>query len=171
MRTLLNRLDHLKVLLVDDSRDGLLVRKSLLEDAGCHVDTAVNGEEGLKLFAHGAFDVVVTDFRMPRMNGREFIHMIRIQDPDARVILLSAFIETAGLTEQNTGADLILEKCSNEQTSLVRAVKRLAKRGPVRKPPVLLRSSAAGTAGRKAIARGVRQANSLAASATQNLSH
>jgi CheY-like chemotaxis protein len=143
MRTLLNRLDHLKVLLVDDSRDGLLVRKSLLEDAGCHVDTAANGEEALKLFAHRNFDVVVTDFRMPHMNGRELIRMIRSQKPDAPVILLSGFVEFAGLTEQNTGADLVLEKCSSEQTSLIRAIGRLARRGLVRKPPASVASSSA----------------------------
>ena len=143
MKTLLNRLDQLNVLLVDDSRDGLLVRKTILEDAGCHVHTALNGEEGLKLFAHGGFDVVVTDFCMPRMDGRELIGLIRLQKPDARVILLSGFVETAGLTEQNTGADLVLQKGSNEPISLVRGIKRLARRAVARKPPVLVRSAAA----------------------------
>jgi len=171
MRTLLNRLDHIKVLLVDDSRDGLLVRKSLLEDAGCHVDTALNGEEGLKLFAHGSFDVVVTDFRMPRMNGRELIRMIRIQNPNARIILLSAFVESAGLTEQNTGADLVLEKCSNEPASLVRAVKRLARRGLVRKPPLLVNSPILQGARRKLLVRGLPRRGALPTSAIQNLSH
>lgn len=164
MRTLLNRLDHLKILLVDDSRDGLLVRKSLLEDAGCQVDTAFNGEEGLSLFAHGSFDVVVTDFRMPHMNGRELIQKIRLQNPNARVILLSAFVENAGLTEQNTGADLVLEKSSNEQTSLVRAIKRLARRGPVRKPPVMQKTAASQRIGQQ------NTAPSLARTATQGTS-
>ena len=38
------------VLLVDDNRDGLLVRRSLLEELGYSVQVAGNGEEGLKLF-------------------------------------------------------------------------------------------------------------------------
>ena len=38
------------ILLVDDNRDGLLVRRSLLEEIGYCVQIAANGEEGLKLF-------------------------------------------------------------------------------------------------------------------------
>ena len=58
------------ILLVDDNHDGLLVRRSLLEELGCRVQIAVNGEEGLKLFEAAKFDVVVTDYRMPRHERR-----------------------------------------------------------------------------------------------------
>ena len=122
------------ILLVDDNRDGLLVRRALLEEIGCCVQIAVNGEEGLKLFQAGKFDVVVTDYRMPRMNGGELIQRIRALDPKARIILLSGFAEQLGLTEQNTGADAVLAKSANEPAHLVRTVKRLVNR-PVGKPP------------------------------------
>jgi CheY-like chemotaxis protein len=122
------------ILLVDDNRDGLLVRRSLLEEIGCCVSIALNGEEGLKLFQSGKFDVVVTDYRMPRMNGGELIQRIRALEPDARIILLSGFVEPLGLTEQNTGADAVLTKTANEPAQLLRTVKRLVNR-TVRKPP------------------------------------
>jgi CheY-like chemotaxis protein len=122
------------ILLVDDNRDGLLVRRSLLEEIGCCVQIALNGEEGLKLFQAGKFDVVVTDYRMPRMNGGELIQRIRALEPNARIILLSGFVEPLGLTEQNTGADAVLTKSANEPAHLVRTVKRLVNR-TVRKPP------------------------------------
>jgi CheY-like chemotaxis protein len=122
------------ILLVDDNRDGLLVRRSLLEEIGCCVSIALNGEEGLKLFQSGKFDVVVTDYRMPRMNGGELIQRIRALEPDARIILLSGFVEPLGLTEQNTGADAVLTKSANEPAQLLRTVKRLVNR-TVRKPP------------------------------------
>jgi CheY-like chemotaxis protein len=122
------------ILLVDDNRDGLLVRRSLLEEIGCCVSIALNGEEGLKLFQAGKFDVVVTDYRMPRMNGGELIQRIRALEPNARIILLSGFVEPLGLTEQNTGADAVLIKSANEPAQLVRTVKRLVNR-TVRKPP------------------------------------
>jgi CheY-like chemotaxis protein len=122
------------ILLVDDNSDGLLVRRCLLEEIGCCVQTAVNGEEGLKLFQAAKFDVVVTDYRMPRMNGVELIQRIRLLDPNARIILLSGFVEPLGLTEQNTGADQVIAKSANEPARLVRTVKRLVNR-PVRKPP------------------------------------
>jgi CheY-like chemotaxis protein len=122
------------ILLVDDNRDGLLVRRSLLEEAGCCVQIAVNGEEGLKLFEKASFDVIVTDYRMPGMNGDELIQRIRLLDPHARIILLSGFVEPLGLTEQNTGADAVITKSANEPARLVRSVRRLVNR-VVRKPP------------------------------------
>ena len=62
------------------------------------------------------------------------IQKIRRLDPQARVILLSGFVEPLGLTEQNTGADAVITKSSNEPAHLVRSVKRLVNR-PLRKPP------------------------------------
>jgi CheY-like chemotaxis protein len=121
------------VLLVDDNRDGLLVRSSLLEELGYQVKSAKNGEEGLKLFESSNFDVVVTDYRMPRMNGVELIERIRKVNPNARIILLSGFVEPLGLTEENTGADVVIAKSANEPAHLVRWVKRLVNRS-ARKP-------------------------------------
>ena len=123
------------ILLVDDSRDGLLVRKSLLEELGYRVQIARHGEEGLKLFESESFDVVVTDYRMPRMNGAELIEKIRKVNPNARIILLSGFVDPLGLTEENTGADAVIAKSSNEPAHLSRWVKRLVNRGLSRKPP------------------------------------
>jgi CheY-like chemotaxis protein len=122
------------ILLVDDNSDGLLVRSSLLEELGYRVHSANNGEEGLKIFEAGSFDVVVTDYRMPRMNGVELIGRIRKLNPNARIILLSGFVEPLGLTEENTGADAVISKSFNEPANLVRWVKRLLNRGANRKP-------------------------------------
>ena len=122
------------VLLVDDNRDGLLVRSLLLEELGYKVQSARNGEEGLKLFQASNFDVVVTDYRMPRMNGVELIERIRQLNPNARIILLSGFVEPLGLTEENTGADAVIAKSCNEPAHLLRWVKRLVNRASARKP-------------------------------------
>lgn len=126
---------HHNILLVDDNQDGLLVRRALLEEQGYRVQVARNGEEGLKLFERSKFDVVVTDYRMPGMNGVEFIGRIRTLNANARVILLSAFVGTLNLTEGNTSADIVLAKSWNEADHLVRGVKRLVNRVPPRKPP------------------------------------
>jgi CheY-like chemotaxis protein len=88
-------------------------------------------------------DVVVSDYRMPRMNGIEFMQRIRQINPNARVILLSGFVEPMGLTEENTGADAVIAKSSNEATQLVRWIKRLINRQTVRKPPVSQKKTAA----------------------------
>jgi len=69
------------------------------------------------------------------MNGVEFIAKIRSLNANARVILLSGFVDPLGLTEENTSADLVLAKSSNEASHLVRGVKRLMNRTAPRKPP------------------------------------
>ena len=111
------------------------MRKTLLEEMGCRVWTAVNGQEGLEQFQTQIFDVVVTDYRMPRMDGIELIRRIHRLDPNARIILLSGFVEPLGLTEQTTGANAVIAKTALEPIHLVRSVKRLLNRGAVRKPP------------------------------------
>ena len=123
------------ILLVDDNRDGLLVRRSLLEEVGYRVEIATNGEEGLKLFESSSFDVVVTDFRMPRMDGAQLIQRIRQLNPQARIILLSGFVDPLGLTEQVTGADVVIAKNFHEPVHLLSWVKRLINRATPRKPP------------------------------------
>jgi CheY-like chemotaxis protein len=134
---------HPNILLVDDNPDGLLVRRTVLEELGYGVSVARNGEEGLKLFESADFDVVVTDYRMPRMNGVELIQRIRKLKPNARIILLSGFVEPLGLTEENTGADAVIAKSSNEPAHLTRWVKRLVNRA-MRKPPASLKRATAG---------------------------
>jgi CheY-like chemotaxis protein len=135
-------LNH-KILLVDDCRDGLLVRRALLEEVGYTVEVAINAEEGLKLFLASKFDVVVTDYRMPRMNGKELIERIRRSDPLARIVLLSGFVEPFGLTAENTGADAVIAKSASEAAHLLRWVKRLASRGVARKPSSAQKATAA----------------------------
>jgi len=140
-----------QILLVDDNPDGLLVRTALLKEAGYDVQIANSGQEGLKLFVGANFDVVVTDYRMPGMNGKELIEKIRDLNPLARIILLSGFVEPLGLTEESTGADVVISKSANEALHLVRSVKRLLNRGAAtRKPP----GAQAGPGGTRPRARG-----------------
>jgi CheY-like chemotaxis protein len=123
-----------EILLVDDNRQGLIARKSLLKELGYNVSTATNGDDALELFASQDFDVVITDFKMPRMDGIELIKRFRGARPGIRVILLSGFVEPLGLTEESTGADVVIVKSAGEVGHLTRSVKRLLSQ-PRRKPP------------------------------------
>ena len=131
------------ILLVDDNRNGLIVRKALLQEIGYQVETAENGEQALALVGKATFDVIVTDYRMPRMNGAELIEKLRRSDPQARIIMLSGFVDALALCEQSTGADIVLAKSSNEPAHLVRSIKRLLNRPKTRKPPASQKAPAA----------------------------
>ncbi|MDX2151083.1 MAG: response regulator [Bryobacteraceae bacterium] len=122
-----------RILIVDDNSDGLIARKHVLEELGFSTTTAGTAQEALEAFAADAFDLVVTDYRMPRMDGLEFIQHIRVQSPATRVILISGFAEALGLSHSNTGADVVIQKSNHEVSQLVAAVSGLLKVKP-RKP-------------------------------------
>jgi CheY-like chemotaxis protein len=124
-----------RILLVDDNTLGLAARRSVLEELGHKVTTLSSPHEGLELCAKQRFDVVVTDYKMPKMTGVEFIARLRKQHPNMAVILISGFTDTLGLNEANTGADAVIQKSSHEVSHLIRSVSRLLRkqREPKRK--------------------------------------
>jgi CheY-like chemotaxis protein len=124
-----------RVLLVDDNRDGLLARKSLLEEQGFILATATNGEEAFEALSKTTFDLMVTDFRMPKLNGIELIQRVRPLHPALRIILLSGFVDEFGLDEKSTGADMVIAKGAHEISHLLRSVARLLARTVARRPP------------------------------------
>ena len=148
-----SRQDDPCILLVDDNRNGLIARKSVLQEVGYRVQLASSGEEALQVFAAHRFDLVVTDYRMPCINGAELIQRLRKIRPDIPVILISGFVEPLGLNEENTGADVVIPKSAGEVPHLLRSVRRLINRGaktgrrkPARKPPAVERAPSAGKA-------------------------
>jgi two-component system, chemotaxis family, chemotaxis protein CheY len=84
-----------KVLIVDDSA---LTRRSLrqiLETAGCEVVEAENGLDGLERYFIDKPDVVLLDLVMRGMYGLEVLQKIRELDPRARIVVVSADIQTS----------------------------------------------------------------------------
>jgi CheY-like chemotaxis protein len=122
------------ILLVDDNPHGLVARRTVLEELGYVIHTGMNGAEALDLLGRHHVDLVITDFRMPNMDGTELIKQIRQLRADLPIILLSGFVEPLGLTEQSTGADVVLSKSAGEVGFLIRSVRRLLNRQPPRKP-------------------------------------
>ncbi len=123
------------ILLVDDNPNGLTARRMILEDQGFSVTTSGTAEGAWDLFRQSCFDIVVTDYRLPGMNGGDLIRLIRASDSPARIILLSGFIGVLGLNQENTGADELIIKSHKEVPELLRAVRKLAHQTPRRRPP------------------------------------
>jgi CheY-like chemotaxis protein len=134
------------ILLVDDHARGLAARRVVLAEQGFEVTTAGDGVAALQLLAEREFDLLITDYRMPRMDGLELIRQVRAQRPQQRIVLISAVAETLGLDEASTGADAVVTKNAHEVANLLRAAQRLldgrrpaGKAGP--KPPGNRRAS------------------------------
>jgi CheY-like chemotaxis protein len=124
-----------RILLVDDNAHGLSARRSVLEELGYRIATAASAAEALDQFHSQTFDLVVTDYKMPRMDGVELIARLRKHAPGLPVILISGFVDALGLNEDNTGADAVIQKSANEVSHLVRSVGRLLRKPPAKKPP------------------------------------
>ena len=79
-----------RVLVVDDERHVRFMLCDLLAHLGCYVEGVPNPHEGLQRLERGAYDVLVTDFRMPGMNGVELVERARERDGALRVIMLTS---------------------------------------------------------------------------------
>jgi CheY-like chemotaxis protein len=117
-----------RILLVDDNANGLSARQSVLQELGHRISTAPGGAEALEVFSRQKFDLVITDFRMPKMDGLELIVRLRKLSPETPIILISGYVDALGLSETSTGADVVIQKSANEVGHLVRAVNRLLRR-------------------------------------------
>jgi len=85
------------ILVIDDERAIRNVLKDILGNEGYKTDEAADGEEGLKKFLAGSFDVVLCDIKMPKMDGLEFLMKASESNPDIPIIMISGHgnIETA----------------------------------------------------------------------------
>ena len=79
----------LRALLVDDDADIRMALADALIDAGYAVCTAGDGMQALEQLRQRRFDVIVTDYQMPRMNGAELLWVCRKRFPMTPVILVS----------------------------------------------------------------------------------
>ena len=77
------------VLLVDDEEDIREVLGITLKDMGYEVKTAENGEKAMELFKSSHFPVVLTDIKMPGMDGIELLKKIKTQSPDTEIIMFT----------------------------------------------------------------------------------
>ena len=86
-----------RVLLVDDTENIRTLLRGLLEDMGYSVLEAQDGEEAMKLVDIGPVDLIMTDLKMPKMDGIELTRAVRKIEPDLPIVVYSAyrFVDTA----------------------------------------------------------------------------
>jgi CheY-like chemotaxis protein len=127
---------------------GLLARKQVLRELGHRVTEVSSAQEAIRRFTSEPFDLVITDFRMPDMDGLEIIRLARAHNPEVPIILISGFTTALGLDEITTGADVVLQKSALEVSQLVRAVNRLLRKSPAPKKRATLQKKSI-TAGKR----------------------
>jgi len=79
------------ILLVEDKESLRQMLRLTLENAGFSVDEATDGADARRKLGVGRYPVVITDLKMPRADGLEVLRSARAADPDASVILLTAY--------------------------------------------------------------------------------
>jgi two-component system nitrogen regulation response regulator NtrX len=86
-----------RILIIDDERAIRNTLGEILQHEGYKIDTAENGEEGFDKFKKNAYDVILCDIKMPKMDGLEFLEKSRDVNPDVPIIMISGHgnIETA----------------------------------------------------------------------------
>ena len=85
------------ILIIDDEKAIRKTLSEILSYEGYKIEEASDGEEGLKKFKEKAYDVVLCDIKMPKLDGLEFLDKAREANPDVPVIMISGHgtIETA----------------------------------------------------------------------------
>jgi DNA-binding NtrC family response regulator len=115
----------MKILIVDDDvsiRE--IIQKNLSQTGGFNVEAAQNGLEAIEKIEKEVFDLVLTDLKMPEMDGLELLKNIKGTRPEVMVILMTAFgsIETA-VEAMKMGADDYITKPFNIDHLLLRISK------------------------------------------------
>ncbi len=126
------------ILIVDDEKNYPPVISAVLEDAGYETLTAGSGQAALSVLQDSDVDLLITDMKMPQMDGLELMGRAKERDPDLPVIMMTAYgTVDMGLEAMDRGADnYIWKPFQNEQ--LILFVKRsLAMRRVVRENRLL----------------------------------
>lgn len=138
-----------RILVVDDDRGVREFLEIMLTREGYDVSCADSGREGMALFKKQPFDLVLTDLKMPRMDGIDLLKEIKNISPDACVILITAHASGAtAVAAMQEGAFDYIEKDFDVED--LKAVIRdaLEKRGIDREERIAAENDGAGVLGR-----------------------
>ena len=109
-----------KIVLIDDEEGIRKVMAIALKDSGYSVLTAENGNAGVELCKESSPQLVITDIKMPGMDGLQVLETLKKELPDIEVIVMTAFgdIETAIRTMQLDASDFITKPVNDDALAL-----------------------------------------------------
>ncbi len=100
-----------KVLVADDASNITEMLQAMLSHFGHQVEVCKDGKDALARFKPGKYDLIITDYAMPKMNGIELAHIIKKRAPAQPIIMVTGFAFTiAAYDVRPLPADFILRK-------------------------------------------------------------
>ena len=129
-----------RILVVDDEANARQALAELLKDEGFAVETAADAFKAMHKLQEFSPDVVLTDLKMPGMDGLEFMRRAQDEDPDRAVVVMTAYgaVDTAVAAMRQGAADYIQKPINLDQLSVV--LDRALERRQLRQETKLLRS-------------------------------
>jgi signal transduction histidine kinase len=125
-----------KILLVDDEEGIRKVLAISLTDGGYHVFTAQNGEDALKIFREERPPIILTDIKMPGMDGIELLQEIKGESPDTEVIMITGHgdMDLAIQSLKYEATDFITKPINDEvlEIALKRAEERISLKSQIK---------------------------------------
>ena len=105
------------ILVVDDEPNYLVVLSELLKEEGFEVFTAQSGEDGLKIAKENDLDLIITDMRMPGMDGLELLKTVKSFNQDLPIIMVTAFgeVEKAVVAMKAGAYNYLAKPFSNDE--------------------------------------------------------
>jgi len=80
-----------KILIIDDEKSILDLLSVVFEKEGYHVETSPAATRAVDLMGHKDFDLIISDIKMPKMNGMELLKYVRENRPDIPVVMITAY--------------------------------------------------------------------------------
>jgi len=101
----------LKILVVDDEQDSCLSVCQVLREEGHAVDAASDGEAALRSLGASHFDLVVTDVRLPRVDGMTLLRHVRNRWPKTEVLVVTAYASIGDAVDalKNSAVDYLMK--------------------------------------------------------------
>ncbi len=138
-----------KVVLIDDEEDIRDVLTLTLRDSGYEVFSAPDGKSGLRMCEKISPQIVITDIRMPGMDGLQVLETLKNKNPDIEVIVATAFgeMDVAIQALQLDASDFVTKPISDEtlQLALKRARDRFTSKKQLKDYTALLEKEKAET--------------------------
>lgn len=102
---------NISILAVDDDKTLRDLLEKILTRIGYEVDTAVDGEEAVDKLRQKQYHLVISDIKMPRLNGFELLKVVREKYPEIGMIMMTAFGDSLSIKDSLLlGADEYITK-------------------------------------------------------------